>query len=358
MRKAGAVAAAIAAILIIPLLCFAAGNGFRSIPGSPCALKQYDGRRQAYFGPDKNYAGAGAFKPAEVISATALFREGDFVYVDLTYYSMSERCVYFSAGLLENVTVEYADLGSGHPATLSSAGEPRLGPGTGYSQLEQKRGNSIRQTIDVPAGSSVRALVQMNGWVFAEFDCALGKVRAWFPAEIIRCDEDIDAIRISAGDADLRPESTRTTGTCPDCGGTREQILSVSYIQYDNQYHRRGPLEADECRSCHRQFIVGADDALKEPHHFEDGICTECGYIEDSGVPCAGCGGTMIPVDEYRAVPYSDGGHTTEHYRYYVCMQCGNATDPVTEETQPEEPHQYGAEGSCLYCRYHDFGNP
>lgn len=365
MKRAKAAACIAALILIVPLLCFAGGTGFRHIPGTSGALKQYDGRRQAYYGPGSGFAGAGGFKPNEVISATALFREGDFIYVELAYQGMVKRCVYFSASNLENSSAGFADLNTPRSASLLSAVQPVLGPGEDFSLLEQKTENNVRQPVRLQAGAEIQALAQMNGWVFAEFSCAVGRVRAWVPAGQVQCGEDICAVTLDVSvDSESRkpvfaglPSAENVPQACPVCGGVRTAVLTISYMQFDEQYHIYGPMEADECANCHRQFILGAKDAPKEPHEFENGTCVSCGFVKGSGIPCAECAGTMIPMDEYRAVPCSDESHSIEHYRYYECRKCGYATDPVPADSQGEERHQYDADGNCIYCMYHNYGN-
>ncbi len=365
MKRAKAVACITALILIVPLLCYAGGTGFQRIPGVSGALKQYDGRRQAYYGPGSGFAGAGGFKPYEVISLTALFREGDYIYAELAYQGMVKRCVYFGASGLENSNVGFADLNTERRASLLSAVQPVLRSREDFSPLELRTENNVRQAVGLPAGTKIQALAQMNGWVFAEFSCAVGKVRAWVPAGQVQCSEEISSLILDVSDdseslkpvfASL-PSAEYAPQSCPVCGGVRTAVLTISYMQYDEQYHKCGPMEADECQACRRQFILGAEDAPKELHEFADGICASCGYVKGSGIPCAECGGTMIPMDEYKAVPCSDESHSIEHYRYYECRKCGNTMDPVAQGSSGEERHQYDRDGNCIYCMYHHFGN-
>ena len=94
---------------------------YMSLSGSGTALrslKDESARHQSFFGPNrKNYPGAGAYKPYKVSRATALFREGDYVLVDMSYTTVGRRCVYFKASSLTNASVQAVTL-SGHSARV------------------------------------------------------------------------------------------------------------------------------------------------------------------------------------------------------------------------------------------------
>ena len=151
-------------------------------------------RHQSFFGPNrKNYGGAGAYKPYKVTRATALFREGDYVLVDMSYRTVGRRCVYFRAGSLTNSQVDSVTL-TPHPALVNSTVQPLYGPGTEYDPVvnnvsNPQTGKVNTQQVYVEAGSRVNVLLEARGWVFAEFSCALGTIRAWLPADTVRSDD-------------------------------------------------------------------------------------------------------------------------------------------------------------------------
>ena len=145
-------------------------------------------RHQSYFGPNSNYPGAGAYKPYKVTSATALFREGDFVLVDMSYQTVGRRCVYFKASSLTSAVVDQVTL-SGTAAVTTSSVQPKFGPGYEYDSVEkknQKNGKTTTEAVTVGKGTRVNVFFEMNGWVFAEFGSSLGTIRAWLPANTVQ----------------------------------------------------------------------------------------------------------------------------------------------------------------------------
>lgn len=148
-------------------------------------LKDKEGRHQSFFGPNrKSYPGAGAYKPYKVTSATALFREGSYVLVDLSYRTVGRRCVYFLASSLVNSNVEELSLNEAYTAITACEYQPRFGPGSIYDPLERTVGDK-RYGIRIAKGTKIQVLFEMDHWVFAEFRCALGLVRAWFPLDAV-----------------------------------------------------------------------------------------------------------------------------------------------------------------------------
>ena len=163
----------------------------KQLNGVSTALKKLGDdsqRHQSTLGPDrKRYPGGGAYKPYKVTSASALFREGNYVLVDMAYQTVGRRCVYFKASSLTNAKVDEWSL-TAYPARVTGTVEPKYGPGNDYDTvvLDTKTKNgSSRQTITLNSGTQVDAFFEANGWVFAEFNCALGLIRAWLPANSV-----------------------------------------------------------------------------------------------------------------------------------------------------------------------------
>ena len=160
--------------------------------GTETSLKSNENEYFRYassFGPDASYPDAGAYKPYKVTKAMALFREGDYVYVDMDYRTVGKRCLYFRDYALTDADVEQITLES-YPAHTTTEVQPRFGPGTEYDGVIQtvedyEMGLVQTHKVKIKAGTSVRAFFEMNDWVFAEFDSALGVIRAWIPADLI-----------------------------------------------------------------------------------------------------------------------------------------------------------------------------
>ena len=146
--------------------------------------KEESRRYQSTFGPGRHYPGAGAYKPYKVTSAAALMREGEYVLVDMSYQTVGRRILYFREADLLNASVRDVSLRA-YPATVTSTVQPLFGPGYAYDEvvMKTKKGN---EKIRIGTGTRVNVFFEVNGWVFAEFDCALGVIRAWLPADRVR----------------------------------------------------------------------------------------------------------------------------------------------------------------------------
>ena len=165
----------------------------RPFTGVGTSLKPYfnnpDGRRQAYFGPGKNYAGGGAYKPGHVQNARALFCEGSFALVDFYDPNVGKCCVYFSTNMLTNSNIDQVTL-IPHSAITTAEVQPMEGPGYDYHVVDntlknQNTGEWYRVNVVLPRNTRVNVFFESNGWVFAEFTSEIGKARAWIPADMV-----------------------------------------------------------------------------------------------------------------------------------------------------------------------------
>ena len=151
----------------------------RTLTGVKTGLNTRDKGRsyQAFFGPGKPYAdGAGAYKASGVRNATALFRESIFVLVDLDYPT-GRQIVYFKKIDLTTLPEETVELVP-YPSATVCAVTPLLGPGNQYGKVKHN-GKEVLLDADTP----VNVFFETEGWVFAEFDCSIGLIRAWLPAD-------------------------------------------------------------------------------------------------------------------------------------------------------------------------------
>ena len=152
-------------------------------------LKDESMRHQSFFGPGKRYPGAGAYKPYKVTRATALFREGDYVLVDMSYKTVGRRCVFFKASSLTNASAEEMSL-KAYPASVTRTVEAKYGPGNEYDTVVKDTrnpdtGSANRQYIRLSSGEKINVFFQTGNWVYAEFNCALGLIRAWLPTDSV-----------------------------------------------------------------------------------------------------------------------------------------------------------------------------
>ena len=188
-------------------------------------LSDDEQRHQSYFGPSADYPGDGAYKPKKATSVKALLREGDFVLTDLTYQTVGRRILYFKASALTNSDVESVTL-TGYPAKTLGAIAPKQGPGPMYDDLLQTKRQDMsgfehidgfswydyetgtwtevegfwvdfdsgvivdnpkteRFTVYLKEGADLSVFFETNGWVYAEFNCTLGKARGWLPAATV-----------------------------------------------------------------------------------------------------------------------------------------------------------------------------
>ena len=182
-----------ALICLAGMISFAGADGSSEWPeislygyGTTLKPSKDESRRyQSTFGPGKNYPGAGAYKPYKVTSATALMREGDYVLVDMSYKTVGRRILYFKDTSLTNSAVESVYL-QAYPAVTTTTIQPLFGPGYAYDKVTMTvQGKQDKKSVDITigAGNRVSVFFEVNGWVFAEFNCSLGLIRAWLPAD-------------------------------------------------------------------------------------------------------------------------------------------------------------------------------
>jgi hypothetical protein len=142
-------------------------------------IKPLEGEKrvQSRCGPSKEYHGAGGYKPYKVTSTAALFAEGGYMLVDMYYTTVGHRRVYFPISAFTGTkNVPEASL-TGYTAYTVSDLTPVFGPGGDYDVFTE---------AVIASGTRLAVYLEENGWVFAEFACALGNVRAWVPAAQVR----------------------------------------------------------------------------------------------------------------------------------------------------------------------------
>ena len=190
----------------------------RNLSGTPVTVKPYPNdpgknmRRQAYLGPNKNkYPGAGSYRASMVTNASAIFRDGDYVFVDLLYHGDEKRVVWFHTDSLADIpaSLEFVSL-TGYPATVKTAAVAMMGPGADYEvqeitekskyadwsfeDLVGRFGGSYeimqalqnnKYTVVVEPETRIDVFFECGGWVYAEFGTAVGNIRSWLPADAV-----------------------------------------------------------------------------------------------------------------------------------------------------------------------------
>lgn len=151
-------------------------SAYQGISVSVYPLPQ-DERYQSRSGPSRSYHGVGAYKTYKISSIKALFIEDGYVLVDLDYTTVGRRRLYFPSNIFTSLKgVPEAAL-TPYPAQTTCALTPRHGPGNAYNAFDEAA---------IGAGTAISVFFEENGWVFGEFDCALGAVRAWIPVENVQ----------------------------------------------------------------------------------------------------------------------------------------------------------------------------
>lgn len=136
-----------------------------------------DERYQSRVGPTGKYAGGGAYKTYKIEYCDALFIEGNYVYVELSYTTVGVRRLYFQRSIFEELYDVPQETLTGVDATLLSDTTARFGPGDMYD---------IFKEAVLDSGTPLKVFFSEDGWVFAEFHCKkLGTVRGWLPAELV-----------------------------------------------------------------------------------------------------------------------------------------------------------------------------
>lgn len=96
--------------------------------------------------------------------------------VDLDYPT-GRQIVYFKKIDLTTLPEETVELVP-YPSATVCAVTPLLGPGNQYGKVKHN-GKEVLLDADTP----VNVFFETEGWVFAEFDCSIGLIRAWLPAD-------------------------------------------------------------------------------------------------------------------------------------------------------------------------------
>ena len=163
------------------------------LQGSDTGMKEYNPstkrNRQARFGPNRDYPGAGLYSNSQIIKVKALLQEGNAVLVDMQTKGGGRRCVYFEEYTLKDYKVDPVSMTT-HPAKIVTPVQASYGPGEEYDLVEHKRiaprtGETLRDDVILTEGASIDVFFETDGWVFAEFTCSIGLIRAWIPANCV-----------------------------------------------------------------------------------------------------------------------------------------------------------------------------
>lgn len=142
-----------------------------------------DERISSRTGPDHSYTDGGSYKTNKISSIVGLYTEkiagSPWIYTELSYTSGYYRRLYFR---LENFTsvagVPHAEF-EGVAATLNESSIPAYGPGPLYDNYKE---------ATMPKGTKLTVLHEENDYLFVEYNCSHGKVRAWVERDRVDID--------------------------------------------------------------------------------------------------------------------------------------------------------------------------
>ncbi|MGN1021073.1 MAG: hypothetical protein ACI4O7_11970 [Aristaeellaceae bacterium] len=140
-------------------------------------------RRQARGGPSRDYIGVGAYKPGKMRTSTAWFMEGSYVLTEIDYPSVGHRCVYFDRSYFISVRGVEEVVLDGVSACVNATVTPHYGPGYTFDVFAPDS-----REMPISSGTRVMVLMEKDGWVFVEWNCALGTVRLWVPEDNVSLD--------------------------------------------------------------------------------------------------------------------------------------------------------------------------
>jgi len=141
---------------------------------------------QAFFGPGKNYHGAGAYRADYAKRVETIFKVGNYVLTDIMYQTVGRRCVWFQSGSLTNNYFEEATL-TPVPAKVTADVQPMFGPGNNYNKVDETKPSGAKRDVIVANGTDINVFFEADGWVYAEFtDSSLGLITGWFPKDQVQ----------------------------------------------------------------------------------------------------------------------------------------------------------------------------
>lgn len=149
-------------------------------PGKDAHLRILDDEETrvfSYTGPSHSYVSSGGYKPYKQQKITVYFEEANWVLADVVYRTAEERFVFLPRRSFDNLGLvpSVSDLDFYEGITISEA-TPSWGPA--------ERFNSV-PSMKVSSGTNIKVFFQENGFVYAEYDCYIGKTRMWLPANTV-----------------------------------------------------------------------------------------------------------------------------------------------------------------------------
>ena len=135
-----------------------------------------DERIQSRCGPARTYHGGGGYKTYKIQDTQALFIENGYLFVDLTYQTVPRRRLYFATDLFSGWNNVEKMSFSAYAARTTTALTPLFGPGGQYDTFDEAA---------IASATSLSVYFEEDGYVFAEFECELGPVRAWIPVDSV-----------------------------------------------------------------------------------------------------------------------------------------------------------------------------
>ena len=136
-----------------------------------------DSRVIAYCGPG-DYPEDGGYKTMKMRTTYALFTDGNYTLIDMDYMTVGHRRVYFRKSAYPKNKYNIPAFNyTAHPAVTTSSVTPMYGPGSDYDTFPEAQ---------ISSGTYLDVYFEENGYVFAEFQCKKGRVRAWINVNHVR----------------------------------------------------------------------------------------------------------------------------------------------------------------------------
>ena len=142
-------------------------------------------RQQSFFGPGKEYHGAGAYRPS-LTQVSAILRVGNYTLCELYSDFTGRRLVWFQCGMLTRFNVEKVEL-TRNPAQVTEEVQPMFGPGDNYGRVYETLPFGEKRDVKIAGGTEVNVFFEADGWVYVEFtDVSLGLITGWIPREKVQ----------------------------------------------------------------------------------------------------------------------------------------------------------------------------
>lgn len=163
-------------------------------------------------------------------------------------------------------------------------------------------------------------------------------------------------------------DDTAATPTDLECEHNNAQWKTVydwdnavyQQVEYDSVNHTvfLTVTEIYHCDDCNQDVITNVFDnfQMSQLHHFVNGVCTECGYVNYCTHETKFQTYFFYDNKEVTYTPLDDREHTVSG-KGYLCWRCFNCAEvwPIPGDSDIltfTAPHEFNEDGSCMTCGY------